>query len=101
MRLSRPMPQRQFADIAADLLAKIGHLVDEGDLGGEKRVGGVFDQLRCPALRDDDGRLLCLKRDAIKRSQDLPGELVLDTDDDSVGLRKSSDGDAFAQEFGV
>ena len=32
-------------DIGADRLAQIGDLVDEGDLGREKGVGGVFDQL--------------------------------------------------------
>ena len=31
--------------IGADRLAQIGDLVDEGDLGREKGVGGVFDQL--------------------------------------------------------
>ena len=32
-------------DIGADRLAQIGDLVDEGDLGREKGVGRVFDQL--------------------------------------------------------
>ena len=31
--------------IGADLLAQIGDLVDEGDLGREEGVGGVFDEL--------------------------------------------------------
>ena len=35
---------RDILDVGADLLAEIGHLVDEGDLGGEKGVGGIFDQ---------------------------------------------------------
>ena len=37
---------RDLLHVGADLLAQIGDLVDEGDLGGEKRVGGVFGQLR-------------------------------------------------------
>jgi hypothetical protein len=32
-------------DISANPLAQMGDLVDEGDLGGEKGVCGVFDQL--------------------------------------------------------
>ena len=31
-------------DVAADLLAQIGDLVDEGDLGGEERVRSIFDE---------------------------------------------------------
>ena len=31
-------------NVGADLLAQIGDLVDEGDLGGEEGVGRVFDQ---------------------------------------------------------
>ncbi len=34
---------RHVLDIGADFLAEIGHFVDEGDLGREKGVGGVFD----------------------------------------------------------
>ena len=36
---------RHVLDVGADRLAQIGHLVDEGDLGGEEGVGGIFDQL--------------------------------------------------------
>ena len=36
---------RHILHIAADLLAQARHLVDEGDLGGEKGIGGIFDQL--------------------------------------------------------
>ena len=45
MRPSSPMPRATSCTSRADLLAQIGHLVDEGDLGGEKRVGRIFDQL--------------------------------------------------------
>ena len=36
---------RHVLHVGADLLAQVGDLVDEGDLGGEEGVGGVFDQL--------------------------------------------------------
>ena len=40
-----PHAAGDFLHVGANLLAQIGHFVDESDLGGEKRVGGVFDQL--------------------------------------------------------
>ena len=39
-----PDAARDFLHVGADLLAEVGDLVDEGDLGGEEGVGGVFDQ---------------------------------------------------------
>ena len=36
---------RHVVHVGADLLAEIGDLVDEGDLGREEGVGGVLDQL--------------------------------------------------------
>jgi hypothetical protein len=36
---------RNFLHVGADGFAQIGNLVDEGYLGGEKCVGGIFDQL--------------------------------------------------------
>ena len=47
-----------FLDIGADLLAQIGDLVDEGDLGREKRVRGIFDQLGGPAIREQQRRFV-------------------------------------------
>ena len=40
--------------VGAHLLAQIRDLVDEGDLGGEEGVGGVFRQLRRAPGRDQD-----------------------------------------------
>jgi hypothetical protein len=36
---------RDFLHVGADLFRQVRHLVDEGDLGGEERIRGVFDQL--------------------------------------------------------
>ena len=41
-----PDAARDCLHVGADFFGKIRHLVDEGDLGGEKRVRGVLDQLR-------------------------------------------------------
>jgi hypothetical protein len=53
-------------DIGADLFAQIGDLVDKGDLGREKRVGGVFDQFRRLDVSDHHRRFEQVKR-SIKR----------------------------------
>ena len=45
MRLSRPMPRATSRDVGADLLADVGDLVDEGDLGREEGVRGELDHL--------------------------------------------------------
>ena len=37
---------RNLLRVGADLLGEIGNLVDEGDLGGEEGVGGIFDRFR-------------------------------------------------------
>ena len=39
-----PDAARDILHVGADLFAQIRDLVDEGDLGGEKRIGRVFDQ---------------------------------------------------------
>ena len=41
-----PDAARDLLHVGADLFGEVGDLVDEGDLGREERVGGVFDQLR-------------------------------------------------------
>ncbi|MEH2483662.1 hypothetical protein V1282_007019 [Nitrobacteraceae bacterium AZCC 2146] len=41
---------RHVLHVGTDLLHEVGDLVDEGDLGGEEGVGGVFDQLGCAPL---------------------------------------------------
>ena len=91
---------RHVLHIRAGLLAKIGHLVDEGDLGREEGVGCVFDEFRGAAAGEDDRRLVEEER-AIERAHDLAGAFVLDADDDAVRPLEVVDGRAFAQEFRV
>ena len=47
---------RDLLHVGADLFAEIGDLVDEGDLGREERVGGVFDQLGGAPAGEQDRR---------------------------------------------
>jgi hypothetical protein len=41
--------------IGTNLLAQIGHFVDEGNLHGEEGVGGIFNQLGALAAGEHDG----------------------------------------------
>ena len=52
----------EIVDIGADLIAQVGHFVDEGHLGGEETVGGVFDQLGGRLVGRDDRRVGLLQR---------------------------------------
>jgi len=53
---------RDLLHVGADFFGKIGDLVDEGDLGGEERVGRVFDQLRGAPCRKHQRRLIQRQR---------------------------------------
>ena len=53
---------RDLLHIGADALAEVGDLVDEGDLGGEERIGGVFDELGGAAAGVEDRRLVEVER---------------------------------------
>ncbi len=91
---------RHVLHIAADLLAQIGHLVDEGDLGGEEGVGGVFDQLGAFAAGEQDRRLVQIER-AVDLPHHLPRPVAVAADDDAVGPPEILDRRSLAQEFGV
>src|SRR5690606_25600431 len=93
--------ERQFTNIAANLFTEISQLIDEGDLGRQKRIGGIFDQFRSAALRYNDGSILRFKRCAVELHEDLAGALVLDADNDAVRLQEITDGNALAQKFGI
>ena len=53
---------RHVVHVGADLLAEIGDLVDEGDLGREEGVGRVLDQLGGLEVGEDDRRLDQIER---------------------------------------
>jgi hypothetical protein len=86
--------------VAANGLAKIGDLVDEGDLHGEKRIGGILDQLGRPPRREDQGRLVEIER-AVDFGHDGARAFVIDADDDAVRALEVLDGRAFSQELRV
>ena len=41
----KPDAAGDFLNIGADFFTEIGNFVDEGDLGRQKRIGGIFDEL--------------------------------------------------------
>ena len=51
-----PDAARDLLHVGADFLAQIGDLVDEGDLGREEGVGGIFDQLGGAPVGEQDRR---------------------------------------------
>jgi hypothetical protein len=89
-----------FLHVGADALAQRGDLVDEGDLRGQKGVGGVFDHLRRFQIGGDD-REIAQEERAVDLGHDLGRALGLDADDHAVGPHEIVDRRALAQEFGV
>ena len=95
-----PDAARDLLHVGADFFAQIGDLVDEGDLGGQERVGRVFDQLGGAAAGVEHRRLVEKER-AIDLGHDVLRTLVLDADDNAVGMLEIMNGGAFPQEFRV
>ena len=95
-----PDALRDVLHVAAHGLAQIRHLVDEGDLGREEGVGGIFDQLGRPARGDHQRRLVEIER-AIGLAHHRRGMLILGADDDPVGMLEILDRRALAQELGI
>ena len=57
-----PHAARHLLHVGADRFAQVGDLVDEGDLGGEEGIGGVFDQLGGAPADIDDRRRVQIER---------------------------------------
>ena len=95
-----PDAARDFLHVGADLFGKIRDLVDEGDLGGEKRVGGVFDQFRGAPRREHQRRLVERQR-PVDVAEHLARALVRGADHDAVGKLEVADRRTLAQEFRI
>ena len=91
---------RHLLHVGADLLAQIGDLVDEGDLGGKEGVGRVFDQLGGAPADIDDRRRVEIKRPVDFRDHGARPRIV-GADHDAVGMLEILDRGAFAQEFRI
>ena len=95
-----PDAARDLLDIAADLFAQIGDFVDEGDLGRQEGVGGVFDQFGGAPAGVEDRRLVEIER-PIEIRHHLFGALVRRPHDDAVGMLEVLDRRTLAQEFRI
>ena len=100
MRLSSPMPRATSCTSAPTFSDKIGDLVDEGDLGGEEGVGGVFDQFRGAPGGEHQRRLVERQR-PVDFADHLARALVRGADHDAVGKLEIADRRALAQEFRI
>ena len=87
-------------DVGADGLAEIGDFVDVGDLERQKRIAGIFDEFRRPAIGEEDRRLVQKER-PIDVAHHRAGAIVRSADDDPVGVLEVRDRGAFAQEFRI
>ena len=96
----QPDAARHVVHVGADLLAQIGHLVDEGDLHRQEGVGGVFGQFGGLDAGEHDRRLDQIQR-AIEPAQHLARAVALGADHDAVRTHEVADGVALAQEFRV
>ena len=91
---------RDVMHVGADALAQIGHLVDEGHLHRQERVGRVFGELRGFEVGEQDRRLDQVER-PIQPAQHFARPFAFGADDDAVRPHEVADRAAFAQEFGV
>ena len=87
-------------DVAAHLLAQIGHLVDEADLRREQRVGDVLRQLGAFG-RHDEQRLIGPQERAIQLAERVFGLLGPHADDHAVGILKIVDRGPFLEKLGI
>ena len=95
-----PDAARDFLHVGADLFGKIRDLVDEGDLGGEEGVGGVFDQFGGAPRREHQRRLVERQR-PVDIAEHLARALVRGADHDAVREFEVADRRTLAQEFRI
>ena len=92
-------PAGDLGDVGADLLADVGDLVDEGDLGREEGVGGELDHLGAGHVGAD--QLAAERR--VERGDGVARLLVagVGADHDPVGIHEVGDRGALLEELGA
>ena len=89
-----------FPHVGAHRLADVGHLVHEGDLGGQHAVGGVFGHLRAAGAHDDH-LVPAARKGGVESLQQLGRAHVVRAHDHAVGLEEIVDRIALFQKFRV
>ena len=84
--------------VDAELLAQVGHHVDERDLRGEKGVRRLLDQFGRRDAGHDDG---AVEAPPVEVKQQRSGPLGIRTDDDSVRLEEITNRGALAQKLRI
>ena len=100
IRASWPMASARSTTSAPVDLADLGDGVDEGDLGGQERVGGDLHQLRGGEVGDDD-RAAGVDHGGVEVAQPLLGARRRDTEHQAVRLEGVLDREALAEELRV
>ena len=78
-------PPRDLEHVGAGLLADVGDLVDERDLGRQERVGGELDHLGAGDVGADQRRV----ERRVELDDRVAGPVAVVADDDPVGVRGS------------
>ena len=86
--------------VGAEHLAQIRHLVDEADLQGEEGVGGIFCELGGLAA-DEHHRRVAQRERLVQARHQLARALIVDADENAVGMHEVLDRRAFAQELRI
>jgi hypothetical protein len=94
------MPRATSCTSAPTFFRQIRDLVDEGDLGGEEGVGGVFDQL-CGAPRGEHQGRLVERQRPVDVTEHFARTVIRGADDDSVRKFEIADRGTFPQEFRI
>jgi hypothetical protein len=91
---------RDLLHVCASALSQIGDLMDKGDLGGEKRVGCVFDQFRGAPTGVYDRSLVEVGR-SVNFSSYFSTVLIICADNDAVRVLEIPDGSALTQKLEI
>ena len=97
MRWSRPMPRATSSTSAPGLLAHVGDLVDERDLGGQKGVGGQLDHLGAGDVGAHDGRV----ERRVELDHGVAGPVAVVADHHPVGREEVLQRRALLEELGA
>ncbi len=95
-----PHAAGNFLHVGVNLLAEIGYLIDESDLGRKKRIGCIFDQFGSAPVNINDRRRVQVEW-PINFGEHAARTLILGADHDAIGMLEIPDRGAFAQELRI
>src|SRR5262249_13388064 len=95
-----PHSARDILHVGAALFAKIRYFVDESDLGREKSVGCVFDEL-CGAAPSEEHRRLIDEQRPVKLAHYTARPLVVGANHDAIGALDILNCRALAQKLRI